>query len=276
MKLLSWNVAHRKSWAAQVDAILSRAPDLIALQEVTARTVLSIWGALNANGFPFVLHSCTRELAPDDCGARAYGELIASRWPMQRIADEDCGLPWPERLLSAMIDTPCGAVELHTAYIPPGSSNGWTKVETFEGIYRRLARPSALPRILCGDFNTPQIERADGRVVTWGECIGDDGAIKVDHESDGRWDQAERSVLCGLADHDLPDIFRQLHGYGVQDGSWFFTRCGRTTGRRFDHIFASGCLKAAACGYVHELRDAGLSDHSAIEACFQPSRCAGC
>ena len=199
MKLLSWNVAHRKSWAAQVDAILSRAPDLIALQEVTARTVLSIWGALNANGFPFVLHSCTRELAPDDCGARAYGELIASRWPMHRIADEDCGMPWPERLLSAVIDAPCGAVELHTAYIPPGSSNGWTKVETFEGIYRRLARPSALPRILCGDFNTPQIERADGRVVTWGECIGDDDAIKVDHESDGRWDQAERSVPCSRA-----------------------------------------------------------------------------
>jgi exonuclease III len=67
VKLLSWNVAHRKSCAAQVDAILSRAPDLIALQEVTARTVLSIWGALNANGFAFVVHSCTRELARSAC-----------------------------------------------------------------------------------------------------------------------------------------------------------------------------------------------------------------
>jgi exonuclease III len=169
---------------------------------------------------------------------------------MAQIPDEDCGLPWPERLLSAVVDTPSGAVEIHTSYVPPGSSNGWLKVETFEGIFRRLARPSALPRILCGDFNSPQVERADGRVVTWGESVADDGTITVDRERDGRWDQAERSVLCGLAEHDLADVFRQLHGYGVQDASWFFTRHGKTTGRRFDHVFASRRLNAVACEYL--------------------------
>jgi endonuclease/exonuclease/phosphatase family metal-dependent hydrolase len=39
----------------------------------------------------------------------------------------------------------------------------------FEGIYRRLACSSDRPRILCGDFNTPQKEMADGEVVTWGQ-----------------------------------------------------------------------------------------------------------
>lgn len=143
MKLLSWNIAHRNCWPAQVNAIISRKPDLVALQEITARTAPRIHALLNANGFPFVIHSCTRELAPDDCGARAYGELIASRWLMAQIPDEACGLPWPERLLSVSVDAPCGEIELHTAYVPPGSSNGWLKVDTFEGIYRRLARPSA-------------------------------------------------------------------------------------------------------------------------------------
>ncbi len=60
-----------------------------------------------------------------------------------------------------------GEIELHAAYIPPGSSHGWLKIDTLEGIFRRLAQPSTRPRILCGDFNTPQAERADGRIITW-------------------------------------------------------------------------------------------------------------
>ena len=31
------------------------------------------------------------------------------------------------------------------------------KQEMFEGIFKRLACTSKIPRILCGDFNTPQI-----------------------------------------------------------------------------------------------------------------------
>ena len=178
-------------------------------------------------------------------------------------------MPWPERLLSAAIQSPFGQVELHAAYIPPGSSHGWLKVETLEGIFKRLSRPSRRPRILCGDFNTPQAECEDGRVITWGECMKN-GTIRLDKKRGERWDHAERNILVGLADYDLYDVFRELHGYAFQDFSWFITRNQKTIARRFDHIFASRILNPVSCVYLHTFREHGLSDHSAIEACFQP------
>jgi exonuclease III len=138
-----------------------------------------------------------------------------------------------------VVRAPFGDVEVHAANVPPGSSHGWLKVETFEGIFKRLAVSSVRPRLLCGDFNTPQAERADGRVVTWAECVRDDDSIRFNRARGIRWDKAERDILVGLADHDLHDVFRGLHGYGVQDSSWFITRRGKTIGRRFDHVFAS-------------------------------------
>lgn len=123
-------------------------------------------------------------------------------------------VPYPERVLTATITGPRAPIELHTTQIPPGVSNGWIKVDTLEGIYRRLARPSSVPRILCGDFNTLQVEQPDGRVVTWAERVRASGAITI-MRGQKRWDQGERDVLEGLRAFDLPDMFRLLHGYGV-------------------------------------------------------------
>ncbi len=83
-----------------------------------------------------------------------------------------------------------------------------------------------------------------------------------------RWDAAERSILTGLAAHDLADVFRQLHGYGVSEFSWRLKRHGEFTDRRFDHVFASAALHPIECRYVHDWREAGLSDHSALEVEF--------
>jgi exonuclease III len=73
---------------------------------------------------------------------------------MSKLPFEDHEMPWPERLLSVSITAPIGKLEVHSVYIPPGSSHGLIKVETFEAIYRRLARSCDCPRILCGDFNS--------------------------------------------------------------------------------------------------------------------------
>ncbi len=78
---------------------------------------------------------------------------------------------------------------------------------------------------------------------------------------------AERSVLTGLSAHDMPDVYRKLHGYGSLDFSWF-NRNGQ--GRRFDHVFASRGLDATGCRYLHRLRETGLSDHSPVEVIFAP------
>ena len=80
-----------------------------------------------------------------------------------------------------------------------------------------------------------------------------------------RWAAGELSVIAGLANYDLTDVYRQLHGYPPLDSSWYALN-GK--GRRFDHIFASKNLGVYECSYIHEWREKKLSDHSPIAASF--------
>jgi exonuclease III len=89
--------------------------------------------------------------------------------------------------------------------------------------------------------------------------------------SQGQWDKAERSILTALADFDLIDVYRQIHGYEKQEFSYAFTRKGKTVARRFDHVLASVSLNAVNCQYLIELREQSLSDHSPIEVVFAPN-----
>ena len=51
-------------------------------------------------------------------------------------------------------------------HIPPGSSNGWMKIETLEAVSVVVAEVSGSPTILCGDFNTPHMEMPDGSILS--------------------------------------------------------------------------------------------------------------
>ena len=112
----------------------------------------------------------------------------------------------------------------------------------FEELHTRLATPCERPRILCGDLNTPRAEHADGTVEFRG--------VRHPPHTE-RWDKAERSVVLGLGEHDLPDVFRALNGYTATDASWLARSGGQSGGRRYDHIFASRRLAPTACRYVH-------------------------
>jgi endonuclease/exonuclease/phosphatase family metal-dependent hydrolase len=161
---------------------------------------------------------------------------------------------------------------VHNAHVPPGSSNGWLKIAVLRKIHARLANLSDTPRILCGDFNTPQTELRDGQVITWGQRLRASGAWEPAQRFRGgsgeEWDAAERAVLIGLSHFDLEDSFRFLHGYTREEHSWYSGAWGKQIGRRFDHIFASRCLRVRRCEYLHDVRTDRLSDHSAIEADF--------
>ena len=266
-RLISWNIGGRvKVNRKQVGVLHDRKPDVVALQEVRANALKKFREFFPKFDLPHIVESV--RLANEY--GRVYGELIASRWPLQRLPATDTETPFPERVLSAVIHSPWGDLEFHTTHIVPGVSNGWRKIEMFEGIYQRLACRSGIPRILCGDFNSPQLERSDGRLVTWGEKIKRNGEIVID--GDERWDAGERSVLEGLAEYDLPDVFRRVNGHQVQEFSWFMKRKERIVAkRRFDHIFASNALNAVECKYLGYVVERGLSDHSAIEALFEPT-----
>lgn len=267
-RLISWNIGGRvKKNPEQAEALADRQPDVVTLQEVRLNALKRFEKLLPELDLPHLVESVHLAAECD----RAYGELIASRWPVKRIPATDTQTPYPERVLSARIDSPWGGIELHTAHVVPGSSCGWKKIEMFEGIYRRLARESAIPRVLCGDFNSPRSETRDGRLVTWGQKVEPDGEIVI-RDGYERWDKGERRVLEGLAEYDLPDVFRRLRGYEVEAFSWSMQRKGKVVAkRRFDHIFASGDLNAIECRYLTSLLEQELSDHAAIEAVFAPT-----
>ena len=266
--LVSWNISGRvKKNPDQVEALRERQPDVIALQEVRLNALNNFKKLLPSLGLRNIVQSV--QLAADH--DRVYGELIASRWPVQLIPTTDDQTPYPERVLSARIDSPWCGIDLHTAHVVPGSSCGWKKIDMFERIYRRLARKSATARILCGDFNSPQLETPNGRLVTWGQKIKSNGEIVVQDGYED-WDAGERKVLEGLAKYDLADVFRRINGYEVEAYSWRMKRKGKVVAeRRFDHVFASSDPNPVECRYLSSLLEQGLSDHAAIEAVFAPT-----
>lgn len=251
-------------------ALLARTPDIIALQEVTTATANMLRPALQDGGLGYIACSLSLDGGRNALGPRAFGVMIASRYPLAKDVSIEMPVCWREKVLSRVIHDGNREIEIHTVHVPPGSSNLWTKVEVLEGVFSGLRLPSVRPRILCGDFNAPQGELPSGEVVTWAQRQDRTGAAITRERfrggSGARWDKAERNILVGLRQYEMFDVFRTLHGYGAVEGSWFTTRNGRPVARRFDHIFASHTFHPIRCAYIHEWRVGGLSDHSAIEA----------
>jgi exonuclease III len=238
---------------AQYAAISRHEPDVVCLQEVTEERRSHWSDRLRDDGLEHFADSSYL------LSGRPKQTFVAARWPL--VVLPAIAGPQPERVLSVVIDSPWGQIEVHNAHVPDGSGHGILKVATLEALFDRLARPCDRHRILCGDLNAPRGEGPNGEVETFA----------VDHPRDAeRWDAAERSVITGLADWDLADLFRGIHGYGVTEPTWERSRRGGSVGRRFDHVFASASLRGIACDYVHAWRETGLSDHSAVEAVFEP------
>ena len=108
---------------------------------------------------------------------------------------------------------------------------GLFKFETLRALVDRLGSNAERPRILCGDFNTPREELADGTVRFWGDR-------RPAHRE--RWNRAEHAVVLGLAEHDLADVFRRLNGYSLEAVSWSSQRTTGRHSRRYDDVFESG------------------------------------
>ncbi len=276
MRVITWNVAGRRSRSEQqVVALGAFDPDIVALQEVRISAIGDLTSGLKKLGLQNVLNSF--QLASDHSklvGPRQYGEIIATRFPIEPLRPENFRIPWPERVLSCRIKHAVGDVDFHTTHIPPGVTNKWIKIETFEGIFEKLALDTQANRILCGDFNSPDQEFSDGRVKVFGERLRKDGSIVPQNhrgQPPGRWSKGERSVITGLSEIGMPDVFRALHGYEAAEGSWFSQREGKLTVRRFDHIFASPQLNPTKAQYLHALRETKLSDHSPLLVDFSPS-----
>ena len=255
MRLITWNVAGRVTRQPEQAAVVGAAgADVVALQEVTART-LPLWReALAALGFG---HCETALDQPPEPGRRRLGVLTAAREPLERLAGPP-DVPWPERVLACRL----GAIEILNVHSPIAPAPELAKIRTHEAVAAYLAdRDDGRARILCGDLNTPRRELPDGDVLTFAH----DSAGRLRPERGERWDSAERALVHDLRERGWVDAFRALHGYGEREASWTFAR--DRGGWRLDHVLAYG-LTPTAAAYAHDWRRAGLSDHSALIADF--------
>ncbi len=252
MRLITWNVNRRvERLAAQAAALAGREPDVVALQEVTARTWPLWHAALVTIGLGHALCSLDgADARREPATRRRTGVVLAARTPLG--AAERLEAPWPETTLAAEVE----GVIVHTAHVP-NAANGWIKPDTLAALRAGLEGGSG-PRVLCGDLNTPRREKPDGTVISFAR----DSQERLRPERGDRWDGAELGVVPGLRELGFEDAFRSLHGYASKEPSWVWSHGG---GWRLDHLFAAG-LGIEAAVYHHGWRDDGLSDHSPLEA----------
>ena len=151
---------------AQIRCLRRRRPDIVALAEVGRNHVVDYAETLAALGLVDWRNS-PRDIDTPPPGAgseRNRNLIIASRWPLAEVGQ--IAAPWPERALSVLVRSPWRPIEVHAVHMPTGRGWGFTKIETFEAVYRALGRRTPRARILCGDFNSPQEELPDGHVGT--------------------------------------------------------------------------------------------------------------
>jgi exodeoxyribonuclease-3 len=252
VRLVTWNVAGRVSaQPQQAAALASINADVVALQEVTVRTA-PLWRASFAD-VGFVTIDALDGL-PSGPSRRRLAVLTASRSELTRLQVPE--LPWPERVLRCRAN----GLEVINVHSPIAPSPELAKIRTHEAVATFLGQPSDLPRVLCGDLNTPRRELADGTLLTFAH----DSKGRLRPERGERWNRAERALVRDLG---WVDAYRHLHGYGDRSASWTFAN--DKGGWRLDHLLLDGLTPISAV-YAHEWRRAGLSDHSALIVDVQP------
>jgi exonuclease III len=250
--LVTWNVAARvRRQPEQARAVAAVAADVVALQEVTARTEGAWRAALAEAGLGFCETTLDWHEAARAGGRRLF-VLTAAREPLERLPGPR-SVPWPERILCCAV----GEVEVVNRHSPIAPAPELAKVRTHEAVAAYLAQAAVARRVLCGDLNTPRRELADGDVLTFAY----DSRARLRPERGERWDRAERALVHGLRERGWVDAFRALHGYGERHASWTFAH--DRGGWRLDHVLVQG-LRPVASAYAHDWRRAGLSDHSAL------------
>ena len=268
--VLSWNTAKRLKRAKEHVAFLSKqGADILALQEVIPSTECIYRSAL-AESHPYQLSSF--ELARDKSllvKKRMFGQLLLSKYPLEAQDPEMVAIPWPERLLSAQVNLRKQRFLIHTTHIPPGSSNGWVKVDMIGGIVRHLIEKRLeQPQILCGDFNTPKYEHPSVGLLTFAQHLNKAGEVVTKKTFRGgvgvHWDAAERSLFDELQMKGFSEVYRVINPDDYEAYSWSFNRAGKEFKSRFDHIFASSEFGLNSCQYLSIPRE--LSDHKPITA----------
>lgn len=272
-RVTSWNTAKRlKQIDSQIEFLRKHDADIVALQEIIPSTE-TIFRDRLTDKYPYQASSF--ELASDLSllkKKRMFGQLILSKFPIIPLEPNGIAVPWQERVLSCGITVGEHQIMLHTTHIPPGSSNGWVKIQMINGIVEHLLKQkNEHEQILCGDFNTPKFESPETGLVTFGQSINKNGKVTTKKSfrnglgSD--WDKGERSLFEKLPEHGILETFRIHNPNDYTSFSWQFSRKSKKFTNRFDHMFASQTLNCLDCNYLETAVE--LSDHLPITSMFK-------
>jgi len=218
----------------------------------------------HVNGNLIAVH----ETSPASDLERMPASIRYGPWEGSDLKDWDTNVP--EKILNANVSHRDTTLELWNVRAVPGSMHGEEKIKILENTYNRIEKGSSKPCILAGDFNSPNRELADGKIIPW--RYEDEGEIAE------RWVEAEMNILRGLEDKGMVDVFREQHGYGdldildvshaTQTEEPLAVSPAEVEGKRFDHMIASTDLNPQECWYEHE--GFSCSDHAPLVAEFSP------
>ena len=294
MRVISWNVqgafppyGSKKRIRNQIEFIESVAdlPDLLMLNEVTTAQ-RELWReSLRELGYDEIVDTLDWahklgefSVPPHQDFNHSNGNLTAvheeSRLQnLRRVNPSIEEEPWgnadlkdwstnfPEKILNAEADLGKSTIESWNIRTVPGSMYGEEKLKILENTYNRIrkgGRDEERKQILAGDLNAPDEELPDGTVIPW--------RYEKEGELRDRWVDAELSILTGLEEFDMVDVFRHIHGYSDVEVNEVSFRTSGDAGKRFDHLFASLSLNPQDCRYLHEGFE--CSDHSPLLAEF--------
>ena len=254
VRLITWNVARRaRTLVAQATAVGAREPDLLALQEITART-WPLWAAACATlGLPHVRCSLAgADPAREPAAPRRHGVLLASREPLA-----PCGAA--RRPVAG--DRPRGAVRGARGARRARPERGQRRDQAARRSPRCApgSRRAPGPRVLCGDLNTPRRELPDGTVWSFARdwqrtpAGGARGLL-----GRGRARRRARPARPRLH-RRVPRVarLRVARRRAGRGGS------GHGGGWRLDHVLQPG--RAGRRAVPPRMARTGLSDHSALE-----------
>lgn len=179
-------------------------------------------------------HGYHHQVAPDT-PANVNTVLVASLVEGKPITFPDSDEEFAHSI--ARLDLP--AFRLYGLYMPHKK-----KHNQFEFLVNEEL-DDEIPSMIAGDWNT--------------------GKNGIDQVGNSFW---YSEYLTEIESRGYFDAFRAAKG-DVKEYSWF---SHQGNGFRYDHIYMHAALRTVLsdCYYVHELRNAGLSDHSAMIAELKP------
>jgi len=230
VKLVSWNILQGggRRLDGIIEALTDFEADIITLQEVRAPSAAKIAAHLRGLG---LRHSYMSETA----SKAQNGIFIAARQPLEAgpflPVDED------ETGLCHILEAETDGLTLLPVHFPQKGA----QVPLFEALLADSASLLPLEACLLGDLNCG-LPFLDSSEKTF----------------------ANAKYVQALLDAGWVDLYRQANGEAARDFSWISPRTGR--GFRYDQALASPSFAArlSAVYYDHSLREARLSDHSAL------------